>query len=225
MRYLAIAVPVFLLVGMKTFAQGTSASAPQEKKKGTLYFTWGYHRDAYTNSTIRFEDHTTDDYDFTFYDAKAKDKVDTDDFFHTPLTVPQYVMNIGYLFNDKRNLGIEVSWDHLKYVVIDNQQMHVRGHFRGIEYDQDMIVTPDFVHFEHTNGNNYLMVSLVKQGHLLHSKNHKHELNVLFKAGAGVLVPKTDSYIMGMHNDGPFRVSGFVTGASANLRYNFFKFF
>jgi hypothetical protein len=220
MKLTALIVPLLALAGFKSFAQ--SAEIPL-KKSGTFYLTWGYHRDAYTTSTLHLKDNTTDDYNFILYHAKAKDKVDTDHFFQTPLTVPQYVLNFGYLFNDKRNLGIEVSWDHLKYVVIDNQMMHMKGNIRGVEYDQDTLVTPDFVHFEHTNGNNYLMISIVKKVDLL--KNHRFSvLSALFKAGAGGLIPKTDSYIMGGHNDGPFRLSGYVVGVSANIRYNFIKY-
>ncbi len=63
------------------------------------------------------------------------------------------------------------------------------------------------------------MISVVKQQNLISSRNGNHSLSALFKAGAGGLVPKTDSYIMGNHNDGPFQLSGFVIGASLNLRY------
>jgi hypothetical protein len=213
------------LAGVKTFAQDVNGEVKKGKKlKGAFYLTWGYHRDSYSRSDIQFKDNTTDNYDFTLYKAKAKDKVDMDDFFHTPLTVPQYVLNVGYFFNDKHNLGIEFSWDHLKYVVIDDQVMHVKGNVRGQYVDEDMVVTPAFVHFEHTNGNNYAMISLVKRLNLMHG-NSFHSLNALFKAGVGGLVPKTDSYIMGGHNDGPFRLSGFVVGVSSNIRYNIFQYF
>lgn len=100
---------------------------------GSFYFTWGYNRDWYSRSTIRFRNTTTDNYDFTFIDAAAHDKPDYYEFYKiTKLTVPQYDMNGGYFFNDKHDLGIEVSWDHLKYVVTDNQVIHVRGRFGDI---------------------------------------------------------------------------------------------
>src|SRR6187549_2664345 len=176
MKLSALIMPILALAGIKSFAQ-TETKAP--KKNGTFYLTWGYHRDAYTKSTLHLKDNITDDYNFTLYHARAKDKVDTDNFFQTPLTVPQYVLNVGYLFNDKRNLGIEFSWDHLKYVVIDNQMMHLTGNIRGVEYDQDTLVTPDFVHFEHTNGNNYAMISILKRYELF-KKSKFHGLTALF---------------------------------------------
>lgn len=220
MKFYSLLMPILLLAGVKTFAQ---TDIDVTKQKGTIYLTWGYHRDSYSRSTIHFKDNTTDDYNFTLHQAKAKDKVDTNDFFHTPLTVPQYVFNIGFLFNDKHNLGIEFSWDHLKYVMIDNQVMRLTGNIRGQSFDRDTLVTPDFVKFEHTNGNNYAMISIVKRMDVV-SGNRNHALHALFKGGIGGLVPKTDSYIMGGHNDGPFRLSGFVVGVSANMRYTIFRY-
>jgi hypothetical protein len=218
---------LFLLVlSSPAFAQ---ESQPSPRQKGTLYATWGYHRDRYTNSTITFKDNNSypglTNYDFTFHHAKAKDQPDFHDLLHTPLSVPQYVFNIGYFFNDKHDLGIEVSWDHLKYVVVDNQVMHVTGYYNGMQHNVDTLVTPDFVHYEHTNGNNYLMVSLVKRIKLIQSSFAQQSVSSIFKIGAGLTDPKTDSKIFNHHNDGPFRVSGIVVGASASLRYNFLKFF
>jgi hypothetical protein len=194
-----------------------------QNKIGNFYVTWGYQRDKYSKSDIHFHDRKTDNYNFTLENARAKDKPDYNDILHTPLTVPQYVFNIGYMFANKPKWGIEFSWDHLKYVVIDNQIMHVHGDIRGQQVDTIMRVAPTFVHFEHTNGNNYMMVSAVRRIPLLNGP-HNH-LSLLVKAGAGGLVPKTDSHIFGQHNDGPFRLSGFVVGTSTSLRYDMFRYF
>lgn len=210
-----------MLLSIGAFAQ----EIPVSNNRASIYLTWGYHRDAYTSSTIHFKDSQTDDYDFRFYNARAKDQVDVSHFFRTPLTVPQYVLNVGYIMKDRKGWGFEFSWDHLKYVVRDNQLMHMTGTIRENFFDKDTVVTPGFVHFEHTNGNNYAMLSVVKQTTLFRSLDGNHALNTLFKAGGGVLVPKTDSYIMGNHNDGPFQLSGFVVGISANLRYVVYKYF
>jgi hypothetical protein len=196
-----------------------------QKKIGNFYATWGYHRDKYTRSDLHFKDNKTDNYNFTLENAKAKDQPDMHDFFHTPLTVPQYVLNVGYFFANKSEWGIEASWDHLKYVVIDNQRMHLVGDIRGQHFDQDTLVTPAFVHVEHTNGNNYAMLSAVRRIPLVLAKgNRTSKISLLAKAGIGGLIPKTDSHIMGNHNDGPFRLSGFVIGVSTALRYDFSRY-
>jgi hypothetical protein len=225
MKQLTLLATILLLI-QSAFSQENQVQEIKTKKMhGTFFFSWGYHRDNYSKSTIKFKDSRTDHYDFTLYDARAKDQPDWNNFFKTPLTVPQYVMTGGYFFNDKKDLGIEVSWNHLKYVVRDNQMMHLRGTINEVYYDQDTLVTPDFVHFEHTNGNNYLIISLLKRVQLVQSHNGNHKLSANFRFGGGALIPKTDSYIMGKHNDGPFRLSGYVIGTGAALRYDFFKYF
>jgi hypothetical protein len=236
MRCFSIAVLCFFLLATNavqaqieetTSTTTTVVTTKKEKKPfhGTFYFSWGYHRDIYSHSTIHFMDRQTGNYDLTFYHARAKDQPDWDGLLNTPLTVPQYVVSGGYFFNDKHDLGIEVSWDHLKYVVRDNQMLHMKGWIEDQYYDRDTLVTPDFVHLEHTNGNNYLMVTLLKRSTLTSSKNGNHKLSAIFRLGGGALVPKTDSYVLGKHNDGPFRFSGYVIGTGAAVRYDIFHHF
>lgn len=127
--------------------------------------------------------------------------------------------------SNKKDLDVELSCDHLKYIVNDNQVLHLKGTNSGTYYDKDTLVMPGFVHFEHTNGNNYAMVSGVKRSTFFKPTSGKHKVSGLFSAGAGILVPKTDWYVFGNHNDGPFRYSGIVCVASAGLHYEFFKYF
>lgn len=194
------------------------------KQKGSFYLTWGYNRDWYTKSTIHFRNTTTDNYDFTFIDAKAHDKPDYHEFYKfTKLTVPQYDLNAGYFFNDKHDLGIEISWDHLKYVVTDNQVIHVRGQIRGHQIDKDTLVTPSFVHLQHTNGNNYLMVNLVKREKLWMTKNI--QLSAIGKVGAGPLISYTISTVLGNTDGGYFHYHGVVAALSGGLKLDLFKYF
>ncbi len=213
---------LLLIVSSELFSQSVE-EIKLPKAKGALYLTWGYHKNSYTKSTIHLKDHISDNYDFTLYDAKAGDRPDMHNLLRTPLTVPQYVLRVGYLFKGKRDLGIEFSWDHLKYIVRDNQVMHMKGTIHDKYYDLDTLVTPDLVHFEHTNGNNYAMISIVKRHTFLEATHQK--LSVMATLGAGILVPKTDSRVLGNHNDGPFRYSGIVFGSSIGLRYELFKYF
>lgn len=194
------------------------------KKPGSFFFTWGYNRDWYTNSTIRFQNTKTDNYDFTFVKAKAHDRPDQHDFYKlNALTIPQYNASIGYFFNDKRNLGIEVSWDHLKYIVTDNQVIHVQGQIRGQPIDKDTLVTPGFVHLQHTNGNNYLMVNLLKK-HIL-VKTKAIELSAIGKVGAGILYSYTISYVLGSDDDGYFHFHGPVAAISGGLKFDIYRYF
>lgn len=194
------------------------------KMRGSLYLTWGYNREWYTRSTIRFRNTTTDNYDFTFINAKAHDRPDLHDFYKLDnLTVPQYDLNVGYFFNDKHDLGIELSWDHLKYIVTDNQVIHVQGQIRGHQIDKDTLVTPDFVHLQHTNGNNYLMLNLVKRQKIWNSKHL--QLSGIGKVGAGPLISYTISTILGNNDEGYFHYHGVVAGLSAGLKLDIFTYF
>lgn len=188
--------------------------------------SWGYNREGYSKSDIRFKNTTSDNYDFVMQDAKAHEKPGFNhglgDFLTTDLTIPQYNFHIGYLFNDKRNLGVELSWDHLKYIVNDNVTMHIKGQIRGNQIDKDTFVTPDFIHLQHTNGNNYLMLNIVKT-HLLY-KNKYIDLHAIGKAGAGPLVSYSITTVLGSHNPGGFKVQGFVLGVNAGARLNMFKY-
>ncbi|MBC7571947.1 MAG: hypothetical protein H7319_19790 [Spirosoma sp.] len=173
---------------------------------------------------MHFQNTKTDNYDFTFIKANAHDRPDQHDFYKfNALTIPQYNASIGYFFNDKPNLGIEVSWDHLKYIVTDNQVIHVQGQIRGQPIDKDTLVTPGFVRLQHTNGNNYLMVNLLKKHRLIKTK--AIELSAIGKVGAGILFSYTISYVLGSNDEGYFHFHGPVAAVSGGLKLDIFRHF
>lgn len=213
----------FLCIASLSFAQNPVV---KPKNKGVFYISWGYNRESYSKSDIRFKNTRTDNYDFVMEDAEAHEKPGFNngfqDFFDKDLTIPQYNFHIGYMFNNKRNLGIELSWDHLKYIVNDNVTAHLKGQIRGNEIDKDTFVTPDFIHLQHTNGNNYLMLNIVKTHPLWGNKYA--DLHLIGKAGAGPLVSYSISTILGNENPGHFKVQGFVIGLNVGARLNLFKY-
>jgi hypothetical protein len=225
-RYLVLSVCLSFEC-LQVFAQDSSSviALPKQRKiHGTFYVYWGYNRDWYSKSTINFKNTTTDNYDFTLHNARASDKPDMEHFAELDqLTIPEYNLHAGYFFNDKRDLGIEISWDHLKYVVNDFQNMRVSGNIRGREIDKDTLVTPDFVHLQHTNGNNYLMVNILKKHSLFKKKNI--EFSIVGKYGAGVLVSYTISTVLGSHDSGYFHYHGWVTGIATEFKLDLFKYF
>ncbi len=202
----------------------TLAGVPTPRDHGSVYLNWSYNRDWYTKSDIRFRNSKSDDYDFTFHDAVAHDHASMSDFWKpSNLTVPQYDLTVGYMLHDKHDLGIEVSWNHLKYVVDDFQTMRVSGQIRGYKFDRDTLVTPDFVHLQHTNGNNYLMVNLVKRWGLRAGRHVA--LSAVGKVGGGPMISYTISSIFTSHAEGPFHYEGWVAGASGGLRLELYKYF
>lgn len=217
-------------------SQETIAPIPAPKViKGTFYFSWGYNKDWFSKSDLHFKNNSedynpvtktqNDSYDFTVYDATAKDRSGFKYILKTGLTVPQYNYRIGYYFNKKHDLGIEINFDHVKYVVNDNQTLHVKGTIHGQYIDQDTMISPiDFLHFEHTNGANFLMVNIMKRQELFLSNNNKHKLSAVAKLGAGIVIPKTDVTLFGERVDNRFHVAGYCMGLEAGFRYEAFKY-
>ena len=225
MKFLYFLVLILTVHSHSLFAQTDSVSVKKKKMHGTFYVTWGYHKDFYTKSDIHFKNDRDDNYDFVMHNAKAHDQKDVDDLFHQPLTVPQYVLYGGYFFNNKGDWGIEAGWDHLKYVVTDGQTVHMTGQIHGTPYDLDTMITYNFFHYEHTNGNNYLTASLVKRNTIYKSRNTHHKVSLLLKGGGGMLIPKTQSVIMGDERDGPFRLAGYVITFGGAVRYDIYRYF
>ncbi len=207
--------------------------APVKAGKGTIYFSWGYNKDWFTKSDIHFKNSTgeynpvtnqKDKYDFTLYNLTAKDRPGFKNMLTTPLTIPQYVYRLGYYFNDKRDLGIEINFDHAKYIVDDWQTVHLKGSIRDVQYDKDTLVDPQkFMHFQHTNGANFLMLNLMKRQTLFASKNEKHRLCAIAKAGAGIVIPRTVVNLFGQGSNNFWHIAGFCAGIDAGLRYEAFK--
>lgn len=220
------AISIFTMADFSSNAQEV-CNCPQQSKlgKGTLYLTWGYNLDWFSKSDLHFKGNDFGGYDFTLYDVKARDRASLDKIGSAPISVPQYVYRLGYYFNNKHNTGIEVNFDHLKYIMVKDQKLHLKGTIAGEAYDKDTIVGKNFLLFEHTNGANFLLINFLKRHTLYASVNKKHWISFVGKAGAGIVVPKTDVTLFGTRLDNKFHVAGYVMGLDAGLRYDAFKYF
>lgn len=194
---------------------------------------WGYTRCWYSKSTIHFKDHSnkyypetgrTHDYDFTIYDAKAKDRPDFDAIKDVVnITIPQFVIHAGYYFNNKKDIGIEINYDHAKYVVTNYQKVHVKGTFNGNYVDKDTILDPDnFLHFEHTDGANFWMINFLKRWKL-YEPSKKFNVGYVVKPGAGIVYPRTDVTMFGTRLNNNWHVAGWIVGVESGLRIEFLK--
>jgi hypothetical protein len=219
-----IVVAVALVLGIYSSAFSQDAPKP-EKKHGTFYFAWGYNTEWYTKSDIHFVDHTTDDYDFTVHELVADDRPTLNKIFEKDISIPQYNYRFGYFFNDSRNLGIEINFDHAKYIVDPDQRAHVTGKIREEKVDKDTLLSDNFLLFEHTNGANFLMFNLMKRQEIFKSKSGKQGVDAIVKAGVGMVIPKTDVTLFGERRDNVFHVAGYITGIETAIRWRFLKSF
>ena len=193
-----------------------------------MYIQWGYNKEWYTRSNIHFKMANGDD--FILHKAKAHDKPDLDAVLKKPLevSIPQYNYRIGFYINKARTKAIELNFDHAKYVVTDNQKIHVTGRIDGKNVDGDSIITSkDFLHLEHTDGANWLHFNYVQQHTLYTTKSSKRPLiNVIWKAGAGINIPRTDFTWKGNRLNNRFHIAGYNFAAEGGARiYPFKRFF
>jgi hypothetical protein len=99
----------------------------------------------------------------------------------------------------------------------------MKGEINGVFYDKDTLVTPNFVHLQHTNGNNYLIVSLVKRKVIL--ENKYFQLSAIGKFGVGPMISYTISTIMNDTDRGYFHYHGWVAATSVGVRLQLLKNF
>src|SRR3954466_12170855 len=103
----------FFLISVYLISFSQSGNVPAKKEtcncpggakigKGTFYAAWGYNRDWFSTSNLHFQNSGSDNYNFTLYDVKAKDRSGFSSMLKTlasgDITIPQYSYRFGYYF-------------------------------------------------------------------------------------------------------------------------------
>lgn len=191
-----------------------------QHKKGTFYFAWGYNKNWYSTSDVRVHDESGD-YDFTIYDMKAHDRTHFDELFVVQPSIPQYGYRLGYWMPNQK-FGVEIKFDHAKYIVDDYQTARLRGTINGEFYDTDTLITPEFMHLEHTDGANFLMFNVMYRKDLHRSRFVR--ISGVAKFGAGIVVPRSDVTLFGQRWNHCFHVAGQIVGVECGIRSEFFRY-
>ncbi len=224
---------LMLQVGIAVAQTETETSTTTKKRKGQLYGSWGYNREWYTKSDIHIHNdgdpnlhNAQGSYDFTIHNAKADDRPDFDQIYDVSnVTIPQFSFRLGYMFNDKWDLGIEINYDHAKYIMRDYQTLHVSGQIFGQSIDKDTLIDPKtFVHFEHSDGANFWTLNLVKRFQIYNSKSEKFKFSGVAKAGPGIVLPRTDVTLFGTRVNNKWHVAGYFVGLEVGPRVEVFKY-
>jgi len=224
---------LFLLMGVSMFAQDVD-DAPKSKKegnKGKIYVIWGWNRGYYSDSDITFKG---DDYNFTLHDVVAHDKVTPFSYrkYINPknVTIPQTNYRIGYFFHD--NYTISIGVDHMKYVMQSYQTVKIDGTIaNGTKYDgvyanDDILLTDDFLTFEHTDGLNYINLEVNRfdnLNELLKFDTGFMEVNLTEGIGGGILFPRTNTKLMEQERYDEFNVAGYGLSAKVGLNLTFWN--
>lgn len=217
---------VLLLLPLFSLAQTT-----KKERSGELYFSWGYNTEWYTHSNVNINQPALGN-NFTFEDIYGHDHKGWDNgLFTQPVSIPQYNYRIGYIFNKTKGLGVEINFDHTKFIFGDNQMTHVKGTmnhkpFDGQVFFSDSSGGPDSSSYYYlNNGANFLLFNIVKQWHIYENKKGTIRIDGYGKAGIGPVIPHVENKFFDQPaNDKHFQVGGWNIGVEGAIRATFFKY-
>jgi hypothetical protein len=223
------------IIFIKAYSQNTNQAEAKytANNKGKFYIYWGGNRESYSKSDIHFKGA---DYDFTLYDVTAHDKPlgwHLNYINPTRLTIPQTNFRMGYFINNHYNISI--GFDHMKYVMFQDKAVNSSGYYPnpgtyGESFlNNQILLTEDFLTFEHTDGLNYINTEIARVDDLSKfiglPNTDKFQINLTEGFGVGILFPRTDATLLGKDRHDEFHVSGYGVSAKAGLNLTFYKHF
>ncbi len=229
---------LFLLVlamSSSVFSQENSEVEKKERKgnKGKMYVLWGWNRGYFSDSDIHFKGA---DYDFVLKGVEGNDRITPFSVkkYLNPanMTIPQTNFRIGYFFHD--NYTVSLGLDHMKYVMPNYKTVQIEGTinagtpFDGVYNGEDILVTDQFLTFEHTDGLNYINIEVNRfdnLNELLNFETGFMDINLTEGIGGGVIYPKTNATLFGGDRYDDFAVSGYGLSAKVGLNLTFWDCF
>ncbi len=122
----------------------------------------------------------------------------------------------------------------MKYVMPNFKTVQINGTidastpFDGVYNDEDILVTDQFLMFEHTDGLNYINVELNRFDNLNTLWNFDTafmDVNITEGIGVGIIYPKTNVTLFGGERYDDFNVAGYGVSAKVGLNLTFWKHF
>lgn len=118
----------------------------------------------------------------------------------------------------------------MKYVVQANQTVKISGNIdgTGTVYDgtysnDDIVITEDFMMFEHTDGLNYPNIEFRRFDEIINL--NKVRIGITEGIGVGALYPKTNTTLLNNDRYDEFHLAGYGLSAVVGLNVTFFKYF
>lgn len=230
-----LAVLTFCCFSQYGFSQqeNTTPERYTAHNKGKFYISWGGNRESYSKSDVTY---TGDNYHFTVENMEAHDKPkgwSIDYINPARMTIPQTNFRLGYFISD--HYSISVGWDHMKYVMTENQVANLTGYINtgeghdGVYEHTPKVMSEDFLTYEHTDGLNYVNAEFARHDDiskwLTIGNTDIIQLNLSEGLGAGILYPKTNTKLMGRERHDEFHISGYGVSGKAALNVTFLKHF
>jgi hypothetical protein len=214
-------------------------SSIQQKSK--WYFSWGFSRQQYAPSDIHVSQPELGN-DFTVH------KVEASDFPTSPaetlsslanmdITNPQNNFRIGKFMNPEQTFAVELNVDHSKYNNNLGQVARVSGTINGQTVDSYRVLDAQTFNYMLHNGLNHVMVNAVWLKHLWGPEKQAGSLQLISRAGAGILLPHAEVVIFGNTTEvGPkneniccfkkndwWQLNGWTAGVEVGGRYTIYK--
>ena len=230
-------VAIIFLFTLNIIAQDAEVEKYTTSNKRKFFISWGGNRENFSKSDIHFKG---EDYDFIIKDADARDKPKgwhIDYINPTRITIPQTNLKVGYFIND--HYTISLGADHMKYVMMHNTKA-VTGYinlpstepgaiYNGTYNNDGVLLSEDFLQFEHTNGLNYVYAEFARIDDISSIFNiqntDKFQINITEGIGAGILYPKTNTTLLQKEKYDEFHLAGYGVSINAGLNLTFFKHF
>jgi hypothetical protein len=174
-------------------------------------------------------------YDYTLFDVRAADKplpFDPKVYFHPgKLSIPQFNVRGGWQFKEK--LWLSLGYDHMKYVVRNDQYVRISGvidstastHYAGVYTNDEIFLSGDFLAFEHTDGLNFISTDLDYAQTIWKSPNERFSVEHRLGLSLGILYPRTDVIVFGERGPNIWNLAGVGMAAKSQLRCYFFSHF
>lgn len=199
------------------------AQKNKSNRKKEFYFSWGYNKEWYTNSTVKVSQPSLGN-DYSFVGIQGHDHPGWDEgIFNLAISIPQYNYRIGLFLNKEKDIAVEINFDHTKFIFAD-QQASVKGQLNHRTVDTIVnFKNPEFNYYLN-NGANFLLFNIVKRWHFYATKNDNIKIDLLGKAGIGPVIPHVQNTLFGKANEQGFQFGGWNVGLEAALRATFFKY-
>lgn len=224
---------IFLVAFSLLFAPFISAQdAEPFHRKGSFAFHWGYNRSWYSKTDLHF---TGPDYDFTLYNLKGTDRPSKFGWVYfkpTTISIPQYTFRLSYFLTER--IAISGGMDHMKYVVTQNQNTTISGVitpqassiYAGSYLNTPIVLKPDLLTFEHTNGFNLVSLDFEYLHPLFEIKPAKLSFHWNSGIGGIWLITKTDVRVLEFGLDNDFHLAGYTlagkTGPRIEYKHRFY---
>jgi len=212
-------------------ASANYSASKKKERKGEFYFSWGYNTEWFTHSNLKINQPSLGN-DFTFVDITGHDHKGWDDgLFSKPISIPQYNYRIGYIFNKEKGLGVEINFDHTKFIFGDNQMVHIKGQYAGKPVDGQVLFASsapgsvDSSYYYLNNGANFLLFNIVKRWPIWINKKQTIRIDGLGKFGIGPVIPHVQNKFFDQpENDPHFQFGGWNVGVEGDLKVTFFHY-